>query len=154
LQQLAARGGGVRVAFGKPRYAEGDAMTVELRSAAAGYLHVLSVGPDGVPLVLLPNGQHRAQRVAAGAALTLPTPAMSIGFSAGRPFGATLVAAIVTREPVDLHALADGEHDDEGRLRDVVGRLSQAGVLKLRAAAAQAAGSAVVRVCPPAGACR
>jgi hypothetical protein len=157
LQRLAAGGQGVRVAFGQPRYAEGEAMTVEVRTEKAGYLHVLSVGPDGVPLALFPNAQQRAQRVAAGAVVTLPTPSMTIGFTAGRPFGATLVAAIVTREPVDLHALADGEHDDAGVLRGVVGELSEAGVQKLhaaRAAGPSGAGSAVVRVCPPAGACR
>jgi hypothetical protein len=132
-------------------------MRLEVRSAEAGHLHVVSVGPDGVPQVLFPNAQHRDQRVQAGAVLTLPTPSMKIDFTAARPFGATLVAAIVTREPVDLHALADGEHDEQGVLREVVGQLSELGVQRLqslRGSAGYAAGTAVVRVCPLAGACR
>lgn len=157
VQQLAAGAGGVSVAFGKPRYAEGARMRLEVRSAQAGYLNVVSVGPDGVPQVLFPNAQHRDHRVQAGAVLALPTPSMKIDFTAARPFGATLVAAIVTREPVDLHTLADGEHDEQGVLREVVGQLSEAGVQRLqslRGSAGYAAGTAVVRVCPLAGACR
>lgn len=160
LQQLAAGAGGVSVAFGKARYAEGARMSLEVRTAQPGYLNVVSVGPDGVPLVLFPNAQHRGQRVTAGAVVKLPTPSMKIDFTAGRPFGATLVVAIVTREPVDLHALADGERDEQGVLREVVGQLSEMGVQRLQAlkplrtAAGYAAGAAVVRVCPPAGECR
>lgn len=160
VEQLAAGAGGVSVAFARPRYAEGDAMNLEVRSTQAGYLHVLSVGPDGVPLLLFPNAQHRMHRVAAGAVVKLPTPSMTIGFTAGQPFGRTLVAAVVTREPLDLYAVADGEHDETGVLQDVVGQLSELGLqqlhsLRARAAkGAYAAGSTVVRVCPPGGECR
>jgi hypothetical protein len=158
LEQLGSGAGGVSVSFGKPRYAEGARMSLEVRAQEAGYLNVVSVGPDGVPLVLFPNGQHRAHRVAAGGVVKLPTPSMKIAFTAGRPFGATLVAAIVTRELLDLHALADGERDDDGVLREVVGQLSEAGVHALQAlrttAAGYAAGTAIVRVCPPIGECR
>lgn len=159
LEQLAVAAGGVRVAFSQPRYAEGAPMQLDVRTAQAGHLNVLSVGPDGVPLVLFPNGQHRAQAVKAGAVVKLPTPLMKIGFTAGRPFGATLVVAVVTREPLDLHTLADGEHDEHGVLRDVVGQLSELGLQRLealreKAGKGYAAGTAVVRVCPAAGECR
>jgi uncharacterized caspase-like protein len=161
LQQLAVGTGGVSVAFGKPRYAEGARMSLTVHTEHAGFLNVVSVGPDGVPQVLFPNGQHRAHRVAAGSVVKLPTPSMKIDFTAGRPFGATLVAAIVTHELVDLHALADGERDEQGVLREVVGQLSEAGVQTLQSLQAQhttlgsyAAGAAIVRVCPPAGPCR
>jgi hypothetical protein len=160
VEALVAGAGGLSVGFGKPRYTEGAAMSFEVRSAQAGYLHVVSVGPDGVPLLLFPNAQHRAHRVDAGAVVKLPTQSMKIGFTAGRPFGRTLVAAVVTREPLDLYAVADGEHDDEGVLQEVVGQLSELGLqqlLSLRDRAAKggyAAGRAVVRVCPPGGECR
>ncbi|MBX3625766.1 MAG: caspase family protein [Rhizobacter sp.] len=160
VEQLSTGETGVSVAFSQPRYAEGAAMRLEVRSTRAGYLHVVSVGPDGVPLLLFPNAQHRAHRVSAGAVVTLPTPSMRIGFTAGQPFGRTLVAAIVTREPLDLYAVADGEHDETGVLQEVVGQLSALGLQQLQSLQARAekgayaAGRTTVRVCPPSGECR
>ena len=160
VEQLATGAGGVGITFSKPRYAEGAAMSLEVRSPHAGYLNVVSVGPDGVPLLLFPNAHHRAHRVTAGAVVKLPTPSMTVGFTAGKPFGSTLAVAIVTREPLDLYALADGEHDETGVLQEVVGQVSELGLQQLQslraraATGAYAAGSAVVRVCPPSGECR
>jgi metacaspase-1 len=156
LEALARDAGGVAVTPDKPRYREGDRMNLTLRIARAGHLNVVAVGPDDVPVVLFPNGDQPDARVAAGA-LTLPTPAMRFSFIASRPFGGTLVTAFVTDAPLDLHQVAEGERDDAGRLREGVGRLTEAGVQQaraLRAAGGYRAGSTVLKVCAPTGECR
>jgi hypothetical protein len=160
LAELAWGAGGVAIAPDRPRYRDGARMGLQLRLERAGYLNVVSIGPDDVPTVLFPNGDQPDARVPAGL-LTLPTPAMRFAFVAGRPHGLTLVVAIVTDAPLDLHELSEGERDDEGRLRDVVGRLSEAGVQQVRALRRAAegsggyrAGSTTLRVCPATGDCR
>jgi metacaspase-1 len=160
LSELVQGAGGVTVRPDRPHYRDGARMGLQIRTERGGHLNVVSIGPDDVPTVLFPNGDQPDARVPAGL-LTLPTPAMRFGFVAGKPHGLTQVVAIVTDSPLDLHELAEGERDGDGRLRDVVGRLSEAGVQQLRAIRRAAegsggyrAGSTTLRVCPSTGECR
>ena len=163
IEQMVAGASGVQVQLNQAQFREGATMQLSVAIDRPGYLNVVTIGPDDVPIVLFPNQHHPDNRVAAGT-LQLPSPQMRFSFVASPPYGATLVAAFVTDEPVDLYRAADGERDAQGKMVDVLGRLSESSVRQLRAfrveaaraptpAAAYRAGSATASICPATGAC-
>lgn len=94
----------------QPAYKDGEEVRMQITVPSAGYLNVVSVGPDDTVTLLYPNQNARDNHVAAGT-VSLPAdiPKVSgqeIYFPVTAPYGKTLVAAIVTSAPLDLVANA------------------------------------------------
>lgn len=122
-EDAAMLAGGLSVQLDKTFHREGEAMVVRIDIPRAGYLNVLSVGPDDVPTVLFPNRHHPDNRVSAGS-LTIPNAQMTFELKAMPPDGTTLVAAFLSREALDFYQNGDGERDGEGAMQDPFARLS------------------------------
>ena len=162
IEEMVRGAGGVGVVLDQAQYRDGTRMKMEVKVERAGYLNVVSIGPDDVPVVLFPNQHHPDNKVEAGA-VKLPTASMKFEFVAQKPYGATLVAAFVTDEPIDLYRSAEGERDAQGKMVDVLGRVSESSVRQMRAFRVEAAkpgatasyraGSASASICPAEGAC-
>lgn len=155
--------GGLSVQLNKTFHREGEVMVVSIDIPRAGYLNVLSVGPDDVPTVLFPNRHHPDNRVSAGS-LTIPNAQMKFELKAMPPDGATLVAAFLSREPLDFYQNGDGERDGEGTMQEPFARLSIASRNQLRQLAGKSfavlpraapllGGMAYGGVCAASGAC-
>ncbi len=161
IEEMVAGASGVSVKLDAAQYRDSTRMKMEVSLERPGYLNVVSIGPDDVPVVLFPNQHHPDNKVEAGT-LKLPTAAMRFEFVAQKPYGATLVAAFVTDEPIDLYRAAEGERDVQGKMVDVLGRVSESSVRQMRAFRVEAAksggasyraGSAAANICPATGVC-
>lgn len=163
IEEMVSGASGVSVQLDKAQYRDGEAMKLSVTLDRPGHLNVVTIGPDDVPVVLFPNQHHPDNKIAAGT-LQLPSAQMKFSFVASKPHGATLVAAFVTDEPIDLYRAAEGERDAQGKMVDVLGRVSESSVRQLRAFRVEAArapavnpayraGSASASICPVSGAC-
>ncbi|MCC2869426.1 MAG: DUF4384 domain-containing protein [Candidatus Accumulibacter phosphatis] len=155
--------GGLSVQLNKTFHREGEVVLVTVDIPRAGYLNVLSVGSDDVPVVLFPNRHHPDNRVSAGS-LTIPNAQMKFDLQATPPYGATLVAAFLSREALDFYQNGDGERDGEGAMQAPFARLSVASRNQLRQLAGKSfavlpraapllGGMAYGGVCAASGAC-
>ena len=81
-----------------------DALALRVTSSHAGYVYVALLGSDGESLYLLfPNDKDGANRIEAGATLTLPRVSWQV--TAGGPPGRDELLVIVSDGPRDLPAL-------------------------------------------------
>ncbi len=162
-EDAAMLAGGLSVQLNKTFHREGEVVLVTIDIPRAGYLNVLSVGPDDVPTVLFPNRDHPDNRVSAGS-LTIPNAQMKFDLQAMPPYGATLVAAFLSREALDFYQNGDGERDGEGAMQAPFARLSVASRNQLRQLAGKSfavlpraapllGGMAYGGVCAASGAC-
>jgi lysozyme len=122
-EEAAALAGGLAVRLNKSSLRDGDLLVVTVDVPSAGYLNVVSVGPDDVPTVLFPNRHHSDNRVAAGA-FGIPTEKMKFDLKATKPYGPTLVAAFLSTEPLDFYQDGAGERDVQGRMHEQFALLS------------------------------
>lgn len=163
VEEAATLAGGLSVELNKAFHREGEILVVSVDVPREGYLNVLSVNADDVPTVLFPNQHYRDNRVAAGR-FTLPSASMKFDLTAAQPYGATLVAAFLSKEPVDFYASGVGDRDGEGAMQESFARLSAASRSQLRQLAARSfavtpraapllGGLAYGAVCPPSAAC-
>lgn len=97
-----------------PLYKEGEEVRMQIAVPTDGYLNVVAVGPDDAITLLYPNENARDNHVAAGT-VSLPADIPKVGdqeiyFPITAPYGKTLVAAILTKKPLDLVASATDSH--------------------------------------------
>jgi len=76
-----------------------------------GYLNVVSIDSADRSTVLFPNQFHADNQVSQGR-VTIPTEKMTFAMPATEPYGPTLVAAFVTRQPVNLFETGFKSADD------------------------------------------
>lgn len=159
VEQLADGSGGVRIVTDKSTFSEGEKMVMKVQVPEEGYLNIVNVGPDDVPIVLYSNQHHQDNRVSAGT-VTLPTADMSFDLVAREPYGASLLVAVVTKKPINLFKTADAERDEKGNIKDLLGRLSEDGMSNMRAWKVESrkssdyqAGKLETRICRTASSC-
>ncbi len=121
--EAATLAGGLLVRLNSSSLRDGELLVVTVDVPSAGYLNVVSIGPDDVPTVLFPNQHHGDNRVAAGA-FSIPTQPMKFDLKATKPYGPTLVAAFLSKEPLDFYQSGAGERDVQGRMHEQFARLS------------------------------
>ncbi len=122
-EEAATLAGGLSVRLNRSSLRDGELLVVTVDVPSDGYLNVLSVGPDDVPSVLFPNQYHSDNRVAAGV-FSVPTQQMKFDLKATKPYGPTLVAAFLSKEPLDFYQSGAGERDGQGRMQEAFARLS------------------------------
>lgn len=101
VENSATLAGGLSVQLNKSFLREGDALVVTVDVPRDGYLYVVSVGPDDVATVLFPNQQQRDNQVSVGQ-VTIPTEQMKFDLKVTKPHGATVVAAFLSKEALDV----------------------------------------------------
>lgn len=104
----------LEIAGVQARYKAGEEVRMKIALPAQGYLSVLAVGPDDTVTLLFPNQNAPDNHVSAGA-ISLPADipklnGQEIYFPVTAPFGKTLIAAVLTREPLDLVQSATDAH--------------------------------------------
>ncbi|MEA3411676.1 MAG: caspase family protein [Pseudomonadota bacterium] len=94
--------GRVPVSASQRNFRVGDPLILQVTVPdGGGYLNVVSIDSADRSTVLFPNQFHADNRVVEGR-VTIPTEQMKFALPATEPFGPTLVAAFVTRQPVNL----------------------------------------------------
>lgn len=137
LESMVAGAAPLTVALNQGQHREGEKLVIEVDVQRAGYLNVVNVGPDDMPIVLYPNQFNADNRVEAGR-LRLPTAQMKFDLVAQPPHGRTLVVAFLTDQPVNLYTSGDGRRDATGKMMDTLGRPSEDGLTSMRSFQAQA----------------
>lgn len=128
--------GGLSVRLNKALYREGEGVTVTVDVPREGYLNVLRISPDDVANVLFPNQYRSENRVPAGP-FTIPGEQMKFDLVADKRQGATLVAAFLSQEPLDLYQSGVGERDEADKLKEAFAGLSANGRRQLEKLAAR-----------------
>ena len=136
IEDAANLAGGLTVRLSKASYREGEPLALTVEVPRAGYLSVVSVGPDDVATLLFPNQQQSDNRVAVGAFRIPGEPAQSPELLA-KPAGVTLVAAFVSQEPLDLQQTGGGDDDGQSQAREGFARLTPAARSQLEKLAAR-----------------
>lgn len=161
FEGLVADAAPLQLSLNSTVHRDGEKLQISVDIPSDGYLNVVSIGPDDVPVILFPNGFNKDNRVTRGR-LALPTQQMNFDLVAQKPYGKAMVVAVLTQKRINLYESADGERDSKGLLKDVLPRVSAAGT---RAYAVQArpessgavaplmAARIVSRVCAASGPC-
>lgn len=163
VENSATLAGGLSVQLNKSFLREGDALVVTVDVPRDGYLYLVSVGPDDVATVLFPNQSQRDNEVSVGQ-VTIPSEQMKFDLKVTKPHGATVVAAFLSKEALDVYESGGGERDAQGAMQEAFARLSVGSLRQIEKLAAksfrverQAApllgGLAHALVCAPSGPC-
>jgi hypothetical protein len=91
----------------------GDELELSLELPTEGYLNVISIDSEDQATILFPNKYHLDNRVRAGR-MRLPTDEMGFAIEAQPPTGPSLVAAILTRTPINSYELTVAGRDESG----------------------------------------
>jgi hypothetical protein len=81
-------------------YADGELIVLHARVAAACHLYLVHADSDGSVQLLYPNPWHDASGVAAGT-VDVPAEGDSFQFRAIRPYGAEVIVALATADPLE-----------------------------------------------------
>jgi hypothetical protein len=117
----------LQVTLNRPIFGAGDALVITVDVLRTGYLNVVNVGPKDEPTVLFPNKYHDDNRVRAGR-IVIPTERMDFNLQAQKPFGPSLVAALLTDRPINLYRSGDAQRNAKGEIIDIFSILSPRGV--------------------------
>lgn len=103
LEQIAAGAGQLKVSNnGSTTYLEGDVLELTTHLPRDGYLNIVSVSRDDKATILFPNRFHNDNHVSRGQ-LVFPTDKMGFDITAGRPFGQSMVVAMLTKKKINLY---------------------------------------------------
>jgi hypothetical protein len=128
LETLARRGTPITVTMNKSTYIEGDdAINISVNVPTEGYLNIVAVNSAGVPTVLFPNKWSRESKVSPGT-IAFPSAAMGFKVFAERPLGENLVAAFLTKQPVNLFSKGNDVLGANGQLQRDLANLSASGM--------------------------
>ena len=100
----------------------GDELKIQVRSARAGFLTLVDLGPDGTATVIFPNPYSGPGRIHAGDDLIIPQEGRW-GLAVLFPTGLGMVRALVTSRPLWLDT-GDGFAESSGA-RDLVSEISE-----------------------------
>jgi len=134
LVGITDRGKSLAISSGKPRYAVGEEVTLEVDIPAQGYLNIITIDARDQTTVLFPNKYQPDNAVGAGK-LTIPRLDMPFTLPAQEPLGPTLVVAFHSPRPVDALQLGIEGRDSSGRMQDVFTALSPAATRAISVAA-------------------
>lgn len=113
----------------QPQYKDGQDVRMQVTLPSDGYLNVIAVGPDDTVTLLYPNQNAPDNHVAAGT-LALPGDIPKLGgqeiyFPITAPYGKTMIAAILTHEPLDLVKSATDAHSGKALYTPSLAALKQ-----------------------------
>lgn len=113
----------------QPQYKEGQEVRMQVSVPEEGYLNIVAVGPDDVVTLLYPNQNARDNHVTAGT-LSLPADIPKVGnqeiyYPITAPYGKTMIAAILTKSPLDLVASATDAHSGKALYTPSLAALKQ-----------------------------
>ena len=113
----------------QPQYKDGQEVRMQVKVPSEGYLNIVSVGPDDTVTLLYPNQNARDNHVQPGT-LSLPADIPKINgqeiyYPIATPYGKTLIAAIVTHEPLDLVSSATDSHSGKALYTPSLAALKQ-----------------------------
>lgn len=113
----------------KGQYKDGQEVQMQVTLPGEGYLNIVSVGPDDAITLLYPNQNARDNHVSGGT-LSLPgdipqVNGQEIYFPITAPYGKTMIAAILTKAPLDLVSNAADAHSGKALYTPSLAALKQ-----------------------------
>jgi hypothetical protein len=113
----------------QPEYKAGQEVQMKITLPGEGYLNIVSVGPDDVVTLLYPNQNARDNHVTGGS-ISLPgdipkVNGKEIYFPISAPYGRTMIAAILTKAPLDLVSNAADAHSGKALYTPSLAALKQ-----------------------------
>ncbi len=107
-QLVSQADGPMALKTGQPAYAEGEHLKVSIDMPFDGYLNLVVIDPEDRVLLLFPNGLAQNNQVNRG---KISLPYRQFRWPAQAPHGINHLAAIATREPLDLYQTAHNRND-------------------------------------------
>jgi len=89
----------VQIATNRFHFEEGEELEVAVESARDGYLYLFDIDAEQKVTQLLPNRLSPDNRIRAGVARQVPAKSDDYQFKAGKPYGRSVIVAIVTKAP-------------------------------------------------------
>lgn len=102
----------------------GDKLQFNLNAPVEGYLNIISVGPEDKATLLFPN-QYEANNLVKNGKILFPSPS-SFVIRAVAPKGKLLVAAFISKEPINLLDYGMGNRDNNGKINSMFANLQRA----------------------------
>lgn len=117
----------------KTTYVLGDPVELSLEVPIDGYLNVVTVDAEDNATVLFPNRYNETNFVTKGA-IGIPTDEMNFVLPASEPAGPTLVAAFVTKDPINFYEQTLDGRDENGNIDVAFTTLSHTATRAIRVA--------------------
>lgn len=117
----------------KNTYVLGDNVKLSMNVPIDGYLNVVTVDAQDNATVLFPNRFNASNFVKEGP-VKIPTDAMAFDLPASEPVGPTLVAAFVTRDPINFYEQTLDDRDENGNVNVTFTTLSHTATRAIRVA--------------------
>lgn len=102
-----------------------DKLQITINPPIDGYLNIISIGPEDNATLLFPN-QYEQNNLIKKGKIVFPSPS-SFVIRAVPPKGKLLVAAFVTKQPINLLNYGLGNRDNTGKLNSLFSSLQRAG---------------------------
>lgn len=117
------------VSSNKSKYRKGDQIVLDIDVPSSGYLNVVSVDANDVPIVLFPNEFQQDNFVRKGRFKT--SNDLDFVLKASDPLGKNLTVALLTKEPLNLYEKSTFGRDANGNLKEVVVGLDAVGMKEI-----------------------
>jgi hypothetical protein len=117
----------------KTTYAIDDAIDFTIEIPIDGYLNVVTVDAQDNATILYPNQYNKGNIVAEGS-FSIPTDEMAFTLPASEPAGPTLVAAFVTKDPINFYEQTLDDRDENGNVNVGFTTLSHTATRAIRVA--------------------
>ncbi|HMX98417.1 MAG TPA: caspase family protein [Agitococcus sp.] len=102
-----------------------DKLQININPPIEGYLNIITVGPEDNATLLFPN-QYEQNNLIKKGKIVFPSPS-SFVIRAVPPKGKLLVAAFITKQPINLLHYGLGNRDDSGKLNSLFSNVQRAG---------------------------
>lgn len=128
----------------KTTYNLGDPVELTLEIPMDGYLNLVTVDAQDNATVLYPNQYNPANSVTAGT-FVVPTDEMDFMLPASEPVGSTIIAAFVTKDPINFYEQTLDDRDANGNVNVTFTTVSHAATRAIRVAARKKGTHAVMQ---------
>lgn len=127
IDKLSNNGKFLSMMTNKKEYQIGDDVEISVDIPTEGHLNIVSIDAYDQATVLYPNKFNKDNYVNKST-LTIPTSKMPFRLPIVEPAGPTLIAAFLTKSPVNLYSLSHENRDASGLLQEIFATLSYSGV--------------------------
>ncbi|MEZ5581784.1 MAG: DUF4384 domain-containing protein, partial [Candidatus Competibacteraceae bacterium] len=121
----------LRIGINQNQYVEGDALIINVTVPQAGYLNIIHIDPNDDTTILFPNQFNPENKIPEGE-LVVPTERMTFDLKAHPPYGPSLIAALMTGEPLNLYRDGQANRDSKGHITDLFSKIQPANFKSLR----------------------
>jgi hypothetical protein len=133
LELVEAQKHAFKLEASKTTYVLGDDVELSMDVPIDGYLNVVTVDAQDSATVLYPNRFNAANFVKEGR-VRIPTDEMQFALPASEPLGPTLVAAFVTKDPINFYEQTLDDRDENGNVNVTFTTLSHTATRAIRVA--------------------